>query len=91
MSTPFSLCCDIKIRAGLIRTSVVKMHHFTTYLQQLLPAYLHCHSNCVGYMDVVEPFLPYRNATKTFLPIFDLEKIFNSSNQSNQSKYIHYI
>jgi hypothetical protein len=26
----------------------------------------------VGYMDVVEALLPYRNATKTFLTIFDL-------------------
>jgi hypothetical protein len=30
-------------------------------------------------MEVVEALLPYRNATKTFLPIFDLEKIFNAS------------
>jgi hypothetical protein len=29
-------------------------------------------------MDVVETLLPYRNATKTFLPIFDLEKILIS-------------
>jgi hypothetical protein len=28
----------------------------------------------VGYMDVVEALLPYRNATKTFL-----EKIFHTS------------
>jgi hypothetical protein len=33
----------------------------------------------VGYMDVVEALLPYRNATKTFLPIFHLEKIFHTS------------
>jgi hypothetical protein len=29
----------------------------------------------VGYTDVVEAFLPYRNAIKMFLPIFDLKKI----------------
>jgi hypothetical protein len=34
---------------------------------------------CVGYMDVVEALLPYRNATKIFLPLFDLEKIFHTS------------
>jgi hypothetical protein len=28
----------------------------------------------VGYMDVREALLPYRTATKTLLPIFDLEK-----------------
>jgi hypothetical protein len=27
----------------------------------------------IGYMDVVEELLPYRNATETFLTIFDLE------------------
>jgi hypothetical protein len=30
-------------------------------------------------MDVVEALLPYGNATKTFLAIFHLKKIFNSS------------
>jgi hypothetical protein len=30
-------------------------------------------------MDVVEALIPYRNATKTFLSIFDLEKIFHTS------------
>jgi hypothetical protein len=29
----------------------------------------------VGYMDVVEALLPYRNATKIVLLLFDLEKI----------------
>jgi hypothetical protein len=33
----------------------------------------------VRYMDVVEALLPYRNATKTFLPIFDLVKISRTS------------
>jgi hypothetical protein len=33
----------------------------------------------VGYMDVVGALLPYRNATKIFLPIFDLEKVFHTS------------
>jgi hypothetical protein len=33
----------------------------------------------IGYMDVVEALLPYRNATKIFLPIFDFEKIFHTS------------
>jgi hypothetical protein len=33
----------------------------------------------VGYMDVVEALLPYKNATKIFLPIFDFEKIFYTS------------
>jgi hypothetical protein len=33
----------------------------------------------VWYMDVVEAILPYRNATKTFLPIFDLGRIFHTS------------
>jgi hypothetical protein len=32
----------------------------------------------VGYMNVVEALLPYGNATKTFQPIFDLEKIFHT-------------
>jgi hypothetical protein len=33
----------------------------------------------VGYMDVEEALLPYRNAAETLLPIFDLEKTFHSS------------
>jgi hypothetical protein len=33
----------------------------------------------VGYMDVVEDWFDYRNATKIFLAIFDLEKIFHTS------------
>jgi hypothetical protein len=36
-------------------------------------------SRGLGYMDVVEALLPYRNTAKTFLPIFDLEKIFHTS------------
>jgi hypothetical protein len=37
----------------------------------------------VGYMDVEEALLPYRNATKTFLSIFNLEKIFHTSKCSS--------
>jgi hypothetical protein len=32
------------------------------------------YSRGIGNMDVVEALLPYRNATKIFLSIFDLEK-----------------
>jgi hypothetical protein len=45
--TPPSLCSDVKLIAVRIRTSVVKMHHIVTYLQQLRPSYLHRHSNCL--------------------------------------------
>jgi hypothetical protein len=40
-------------------------------------------------MDVVEALLPYRNATKIFLPIFDFEKYFVLQN-INQSKNMYY-
>jgi hypothetical protein len=40
-------------------------------------------------MDVVEALLPYRNATKAFLPIFDPEKYFLLEN-INQRTYITY-
>jgi hypothetical protein len=33
----------------------------------------------VGYMDGVETLISYRNATKMFLPIFDLEEVFLTS------------
>jgi hypothetical protein len=45
----------------------------------------------VGYMDVVEALLPYRNATKIVLPIFDLEKIYVIPQNVNQSKNLSFI
>jgi hypothetical protein len=36
-------------------------------------------------MDAVEALLPYRNATKTFLPIFDLKKNFILQNINQSS------
>jgi hypothetical protein len=36
------------------------------------------HSSGIGHMDVVEALLPYRNATKIFLSVFYLEKIFHT-------------
>jgi hypothetical protein len=38
--TPFCLYSDVTMRAGLVRTSAVKMHHFSTSLQHLRTAYL---------------------------------------------------
>jgi hypothetical protein len=36
-----------KLGRDTIRPSVVKLHHFTISLQQLIRAYLHCHSTCL--------------------------------------------
>jgi hypothetical protein len=45
----------------------------------------------VGWVwDVVEALLPYRYATKIFLPIFDLEKNVIPQN-INQSKNMYFI
>jgi hypothetical protein len=45
----------------------------------------------VGYMDVMEALLFYRNATKIFLPIFDFKKKYFIPQNINQSKNIYYI
>jgi hypothetical protein len=46
-------------------------------------------SRGVGYMDVAYALLPYRNATKIFVAIFDLEKKYFILQNINQSKNIH--
>jgi hypothetical protein len=45
-------------------------------------------SRGAGYMDVVEVSLPYRNATKIFMSIFDFEKYFILQILINQRTYI---
>jgi hypothetical protein len=47
-------------------------------------------SRGVGYMDVVEALLPYRNASKYFCHFSISEKYFMLQN-INQSKNIYYI
>jgi hypothetical protein len=42
--TPFLFCSGVKIRAGLVRTSVVKMHHFITSRQHFRSSLSHCSS-----------------------------------------------
>jgi hypothetical protein len=40
---------------------------------------LRVENRAIGCMYVVEALLPYGIATKLFLPIFDLEKMFHTS------------
>jgi hypothetical protein len=66
---------------------MVSLFNFLSILQLKMKVYgfhslvnsgLEC-SRGVRYMDVVEALLPYRNATKIFLPIFDFKIIFHAS------------